>query len=93
MKLKEIVNAVIYDRRKSMAPIPRNRFWFFNEDQLNTYNKLIESGWKLYFIRRKPRFRKHTIAMIDGAGAHAGVIMRDGSFDTSLTTIRLRSTT
>lgn len=90
MKLKEIVNAVIYDRRKSMAPIPRNRFWFFNEDQLNTYNKLIESGWKLYFIRRRPRIRKHTIAMINNEDASVGVIEDSGNFAVDPLPIKLR---
>lgn len=90
MKLKKIMNVVIYDRRKPRAPIPHNRFWFFNEDQFNTYNKLIESGWKLYFIRRRPRFRKHTIAMIDNEGASIGVIEDSGNFALDPLPIKLR---
>ena len=90
MKLKEIKNVVIYDRRKAVAAIPHNRFWFFNEEQLNTYNKLKESGWKLYFIRRRPRIRKHTIAMIDNEGASVGVIEDSGNFALDPLPIKLR---
>jgi len=80
MTLKEIIKVVIYDRRKGVAAIPHNRFWFFNEDQYNTYNKLKESGWELYFIRRRPRIRKHTIALINNDGSSIGLLEDNGDF-------------
>jgi len=89
MKLK-IKNVVIIDRRKKRAAIPHNRFWFFNEDQYNTYVKLKESGWKLYFIRRRPRFRKHTIAMINNERTSIGVIEDSGFFALNSLPIKLR---
>lgn len=90
-----IKNVVIYDRRKykwrkPMAAIPHNRFWFFNEDQYNTYVKLKESGWKLYFIRRKPRIRKHTIALINNDGTSIGVLEDNGDFALDPLPIKLR---
>ena len=90
MTLKEIIKVVIYDRRKGVAAIPHNRFWFFNEDQYNTYNKLKESGWELYFIRRRPRIRKHTIAMINNEDASVGVIEDSGNFAVDPLPIKLR---
>ncbi len=81
-----------YKWRKPMKAIPGNCFWFFNFDQVDTYLNLKAKGWKLYFIRR-PRLRKQTIAMIDNAGIHAGLIRQDGSFDKDPTTIKIRSTT
>ena len=89
MKLK-IKNVVIIDRRRKRAAIPHNRFWFFNEDQLNTYHKLKESGWELYFIRRRPRIRKHTIAMINNEDASVGVIEDSGNFAVDPLPIKLR---
>ena len=90
MTLKEIFNVAVIDRRKLRQPIPRNPFRFLNEEQLNTYNKLIESGWKLYFIRRRPRIRKHTIAMINNEGASVGVIEDSGNFAVDPLPIKLR---
>ena len=90
MKLR-IKNVVIIDRRKKSAAIPHNRFWFFNEEQYNTYVKLKESGWKLYFIRRRPRFRKHTIAMINNEGTSIGVIEDNGFFALNSLPIKLRN--
>jgi len=72
-----------------MAPIPHKRFQYFNLEQLNTYYKLKESGWKLYFIRR-PRIRKHTIAMVDNEGASVGVIEDSGNFALDPLPIKLR---
>ena len=98
MKLR-IKNVIIFDRRKPklrkhrrgkpQAAIPYNPYCYFNEDQLNAYQHLKESGWRLYFIRR-PRLRKHTIAMINNVGTRAGVISPDGSFDFHSTTIKMR---
>ena len=90
-----IKNVVIYDRRKykwrkPMSAIPHNRFWFFNEDQYNTYVKLKESGWKLYFIRRRPRIRKHAIALINNDGTSIGVLEDNGDFALDPLPIKLR---
>lgn len=90
MMLKEISKIAVFDRRKLREPIPRNRFRFFNVDQLNTYNKLIESGWELYFIRRRPRYRKHRIAMINNADSSVGVIEDSGNFALNSLPIKLR---
>ena len=90
MTLKEIFNVAVIDRRKLRQPIPRNPFRFLNQEQLNTYNRLIESGWKLYFIRRRPRIRKHTIAMINNEGASVGVIEDSGNFAVDPLPIKLR---
>ena len=90
MTLKEKIHVAVYDRRKAVAPIPRNRLQYFNLEQLNTYHKLKESGWKLYFIRRRPRIRKHTIAMIDNEGASVGVIEDNGNFALDPLPIKLR---
>ena len=90
MTLKEIFNVAVIDRRKLRQPIPRNPFRFLNQEQLNTYKKLIESGWKLYFIRRRPRIRKHTIAMINTEGASVGVIEDSGNFAVDPLPIKLR---
>jgi len=72
-----------------MAAIPPNYMGYFNEAQVNTYIKLKKIGWKLFFIRR-PRLRKHTIAMINNVGTRAAVINPDGSFDFHSTTIKMR---
>lgn len=93
MKLN-INNGFIIDRRtnnshKPMAAIPPNYMGYFNEAQVNTYIKLKKIGWKLFFIRR-PRLRKHTIAMINNVGTRAAVINPDGSFDFHSTTIKMR---
>ena len=88
MKLK-IFNKVFIDRREDRAPIPHNYMAYFNEAQLNTAFDLKKIGWKLFFIRR-PRLRKHTIAMVNNVGTRAAVINTDGSFDFHSTTIRMR---
>ena len=90
MTLKEIFNVAVIDRRKLRQPIPRNPFRFLNQEQLNTYNRLIESGWRLYFIRRRPRIRKHTIAMINNEDASVGVIEESGNFAVDPLPIKLR---
>ena len=90
MTLKEIINVAVFDRRKLREPIPRNCFRFFNEEQFQIYNKLKKSGWKLYFIRRRPRIRKHTIAMIDNESANVGVIEDNGNFALDPLPIKLR---
>ena len=90
MTLKEIINVAVFDRRKLREPIPRNCFRFFNEEQFQIYNKLKKSGWKLYFIRRRPRIRKHTIAMVDKGGARVGVIEDSGNFAVDPLQIKLR---
>jgi len=89
MTLKEIINVAVFDRRKLREPIPRNCFRFFNEEQFKTYNKLKESGWKLYFIRR-PRIRKDTIAMINDESVSVGVIEDSGNFALDPLPIKLR---
>ena len=89
MKLKEIKNVVIYDRRKAVAAIPHKRFQYFNIEQLNTYYKLKESGWRLYFIRR-PRIRKHTIALINKEGTSIGVLEDSGNLALDPLPIKLR---
>ena len=89
MTLKEIMHVAVYDRRKPMAPIPHKRFQYFNLEQLNTYYKLKESGWKLYFIRR-PRIRKDTIAMINDESVSVGVIEDSGNFALDPLPIKLR---
>ena len=96
MKLR-IKNLIVIDRRKrkwrkTIAAIPHNRFWFFNTDQVNTYLRLKDDGWKLYFIRRIPRFRKHTIALINSDGTSVGVIEENGFFATNPLPIKLRDT-
>lgn len=90
MMLKEMFNIAVIDRRKLREPIPRNPYRFFNEEQIKTYNKLIESGWDLYFIRRRPRIRKHTIAMINNEDASVGVIEDSGNFAVDPLPIKLR---
>ena len=82
-------NIIIYDRRKRKAAIPHNYRLYFNEDQINTYIHLKESGWRMYFIRR-PRLRKHTIAMINNAGTSIGVIQQSGLFALNPMPIKLR---
>jgi len=79
----------LIDRRRRKVAIPHNYMMYFNEDQVNTYINLKKIGWKLFFIRR-PRLRKHTIAMINNVGTRAGVISPDGSFDFHSTTIKMR---
>jgi len=88
MKIR-IKNVIIYDRRKKKAAIPRNYLRYLNEDQVNTYIRMKESGWRMYFIRR-PRLRKHTIAMINNAGTSIGVIQQSGLFAFNPMPIKLR---
>ena len=98
MKLR-IKNVIIFDRRKPklrkhrrgkpQAAIPYNPYLFFNEDQLNAYQHLKESGWRLYFIRR-PRLRKHIIAMINNDGTSVGVLEESGELSTDPLPIKLR---
>ena len=98
MKLR-IKNVIIFDRRKpkfrkhrrgtAQAAIPYNPYLFFNEDQLNAYQHLKESGWRLYFIRR-PRLRKHTIAMINNDGTSVGVLEESGELSIDPLPIKLR---
>ena len=88
MKLK-INNGGFIDRREDRAPIPSNCLTYFNAAQINTYFDLKKIGWKLFFIRR-PRLRKHTIAMINNVGTRAAVINPDGSFDFHSTTVKMR---
>ena len=71
MKLN--INNGFIDRREDREPIPNNCLAYFNAAQVNTYFDLRRIGWKLFFIRR-PRFRKHTIAMINKLGTRAAVI-------------------
>ena len=87
MKLK--INNGFIDRREDSAPIPSNCLGYFNAAQVKTYFDLKKIGWKLFFIRR-PRLRKHTIAMINNVGTRAAVINPDGSFDFHSTTIKMR---
>jgi len=93
MKLR-IKNVIIIDRRKHKGhkrkpAIPRNYLRYFNKDQVNTFIRLKESGWKLYFIRR-PRLRKHIIAMINNADKSIGVIEQSGLFALNPVPIKLR---
>ena len=90
MTLKEIFNVAVIDRRNLRQPIPRNPVRFLNQEQLNTYNRLIASGWKLYFIRRRPRIRKHTIAMINNEDASVGVVEDSGKLAVDPLPIKLR---
>ena len=83
------INNGFIDRREDRAPIPSNCLVYFNAAQVNTYFDLKKIGWKLFFIRR-PRLRKHTIAMINNVGTRAAVINPDGSFDFHSTTIKMR---
>ena len=87
MKLK--INNGFIDRREDREPIPNNCLAYFNAARLNTYFDLRRIGWKLFFIRR-PRLRKHTIAMINKVGTRAAVINPDGSFDFHSKTIKMR---
>jgi hypothetical protein len=45
----------------------------------------------LYFIRRRPRYRKHRIAMINNADASVGVIEESGNFALNSLPIKLRN--
>ena len=87
MKLK--INNGFIDRREDREPIPNNCLAYFNAAQLNTYFDLRRIGWKLFFIRR-PRLRKHTIAMINKVGTRAAVINPDGSLDFHSKTSKMR---
>ena len=58
------INIGFIDRREDRASIPSHCLAYFNAAQVNTYFDLKKIGWKLFFIRR-PRLRKHTIAMIN----------------------------
>ena len=80
---------IIFERRERKGAIPRNFMRYFNVDQVNTYIKLKEAGWKLYFIRR-PRLSKHTIALIDITSKHVGVIEQSGHFSIDQGMINLR---
>ena len=88
MRLGMMKNIFI-ERRERKGAIPRNFMRYFNEDQVNTYIKLKEAGWKLYFIRR-PRLRKHTIALIDVTSKHVGVIEQSGNISIDQGMIKLR---
>ena len=80
---------IFIERRERKGAIPRNYMRYFNKDQVNTYIKLKEAGWKLYFIRR-PRIRKHTIALIDVTSKYVGVIEQSGDFSLDQPIIKLR---
>lgn len=82
-------NIIIYDRRKRKRAIPHKYMMYFNEDQVNTFIHMKESGWKMYFIRR-PRLRKPTIAMINNVGTSIGVIEQNGFFALNPMPIKLR---
>ncbi|MEA1889382.1 MAG: hypothetical protein U9N50_06315, partial [Pseudomonadota bacterium] len=82
-------NIIIYDRRKRKASIPHRYMRYFNEDQVSTYLRMKESGWRIYFIRR-PRIRKHTIVMISHEGTDVGVIEDSGAFSLNKAIIKLR---
>ena len=87
MKLK--INNGFIDRREDREPIPNNCLAYFNAAQLNTYFDLRRIGWKLFFIRR-PRLRKHTIAMINNDGTSVGVLEESGELSTDPLPIKLR---
>lgn len=79
----------IFERRKRKLAIPSSLMVHLNTDQLKTYLHMQEFGWQIYFIRR-PLLRKNTVAMINNAGTHIGVIKLNGRFTLNLKTINLR---
>ena len=70
----------IIERRKH-KPLTQPDFEIFdihlNVDQMKTYTRMHEIGWKMYFIRR-PLFRKLTVVMKNNAGTRVAVIEQDG---------------
>jgi len=67
------------ERRKSKPLTQPNLGIYLNVDQMNTYIRLQELGWKMYFIRR-PLSGKPTVVMNNNVDSRIGVIERNGNF-------------
>ena len=59
--------------------MPSDLKLYLNADQMKTYIRLQEIGWRMHFIRR-PLSRKPTIVMKSSADTRIGVIEQGGSF-------------
>jgi len=67
------------ERRKRKRVMPSDLKLYLNADQMKTYIRLQEIGWRMHFIRR-PLSRKPTIVMKSSADTRIGVIEQGGSF-------------
>jgi hypothetical protein len=79
----------IIERRKRKPAIPSSFMVHLNTAQVKTYVQMQTFGWQMHFIRR-PLLGKNTVAMINNAGTHVGVIKQNGTFTLNLRTIILR---
>jgi len=72
----------IIERRKD-KPLTHPDFEVFdihlNVDQMKTYIRMHETGWKMYFIRR-PVSGKSTVFMNNNDDTRIGVIDQNGNF-------------
>ena len=70
---------VFIERRKRKPPTQPNYALYLNADQMNTYIRLQEIGWKIYFIR-KPHSGEPTVVVNNNADTRVGVIDQNGDF-------------
>ena len=82
---------VIIERRKRKSLTQPNYALYLNADQMNTYIRLQEIGWKMYFIRR-PLSGKPTVVMNNNVDTRIGVIEQNGNFTVNPRKVNTRRT-
>ena len=82
---------VFIERRKRKPPTQPNYALYLNADQMNTYIRLQEIGWKMYFIRR-PLSGKPTVVMNNNVDTRIGVIEQNGNFTVNPRKVNTRRT-
>lgn len=79
------------ERRKRKPVIPSDLRLYLNTDQMNTYIRLQEIGWRMHFIRSQLS-RKPTIVMKNSVDRRIGVIEQGGGFTVNPTMMTTRRT-
>ena len=84
----------IIERRKH-KPLTLPDFEIFdihlNGDQMKTYTRMHEIGWKMYFIRR-PVSGSPTVVMNNNVDTRIGVIEQNGNFTVNPRKVNTRRT-
>ena len=68
------------DRREGKPAVPDDLERYLNKNQLNAYQSMTNSGWRMYFVRR-PMFQHPMAVMINHEGTRIGVLEEEGHVD------------
>lgn len=71
------MGSIVRRKRKPLKQPVIGRY--LSTDQMDTYIRLQEMGWKIYFIR-KPHSGEPTVVVNNNADTRVGVIDQNGDF-------------